>query len=188
MRVNRNLVLLAAAGALSLVGLLVGLASNLATAEQRWPGWLDILRTHPWESLGTLMALVAALTVLVAQLPSDGAKPEPTDPLGKRVDLLKQDLDRSIALLPELQAELELKSAALGRLQADAEHYEQLVDVNRKQAEAIEQLVGRVVESGLVASGRINRRQQIIYFSLGIVASLPLNITGSFLYAMLTRK
>ncbi|PJE96868.1 hypothetical protein CUT44_15690 [Streptomyces carminius] len=47
----------------STAGLLVALAANAATGQERWPGVLDVLRRHPWPATGLLAAVLVAGTV-----------------------------------------------------------------------------------------------------------------------------
>lgn len=63
MGVRRALITLALAGAV--VGSLIGLVGGAAANQDRWPGWLDILRRHSWESFAAL-ALGAALVAVMA--------------------------------------------------------------------------------------------------------------------------
>ena len=68
---------------------LVSLAANAATSEARWPGALDVLRRHPWVSVGVLsgLALLIAMAVTFGQersgeSPSDPPPPEPVQAPG----------------------------------------------------------------------------------------------------------
>jgi hypothetical protein len=59
---RRGLFVVAVSGGIPLIALLVALATNEASAQHRWPGWLELVRTHPWPSLavfGTIACLVA---------------------------------------------------------------------------------------------------------------------------------
>ncbi|WP_320064385.1 hypothetical protein [Micromonospora sp. RTGN7] len=74
MRTPRVVVAVAVTGVLSAATVLTGLITNEASAQQRWPGWLELVRTHPWHSLGVLALLLIALTVLLAALPEGGTR------------------------------------------------------------------------------------------------------------------
>ncbi|GGM24665.1 hypothetical protein [Micromonospora yangpuensis] len=56
-------------GLLTAATVLTGLITNEASAQQRWPGLLELVRTHPWHTLGVLAVLLVALTVVLAALP-----------------------------------------------------------------------------------------------------------------------
>ena len=56
-----------------LIGILIALAVAPATAGARWPGPLDILREHPWQSVGGL-AVVAAALAAASVLTADAAR------------------------------------------------------------------------------------------------------------------
>jgi hypothetical protein len=66
---RRQIILVTGVGT-PLVGVLVGLVSGLASSEQHWPGWLEFLRTHPWQSLGALTVIAVALATLATARPS----------------------------------------------------------------------------------------------------------------------
>ncbi|MFI0796682.1 hypothetical protein ACH4OY_28940 [Micromonospora rubida] len=74
MRTPRMLVAVAVTGVLSAATVLTGLITNEASAQQRWPGWLELVRTHPWHSLGVLALLLIGLTVVLATLPVGGTR------------------------------------------------------------------------------------------------------------------
>jgi hypothetical protein len=44
--------------------LLVGLVANSASAQARWPGWLEFVRIHPWHSLAVLTVVTVGLAAL----------------------------------------------------------------------------------------------------------------------------
>jgi hypothetical protein len=56
---------------LPIVTLLLGLVTNAASDDPRWPGILDILRSRPWESFGvlTVVAVALALAALLVDRP-----------------------------------------------------------------------------------------------------------------------
>jgi plasmid maintenance system antidote protein VapI len=110
-----------------------------------------------------------------------------TDPLAERLARLRTSLSESAALLPTLQAELELRTAALDRLQADAAHYERLAALHREEAEAVQRLVEQTVGRGLRETTRRGGRQQALYFAAGLAASIPLGIIANVLYSWLSR-
>src|SRR5260370_836316 len=66
---RRQIVLVAGIGT-PLVGVLIGLVTGLASSEQRWPGWLELLRAHPWQSLAALTITAVALATLATKQPS----------------------------------------------------------------------------------------------------------------------
>jgi hypothetical protein len=68
-KLRRILLALAVAGCVSVVGLLAGLVTNVASAQQQWPGWLEVLRRHPWQSLVVLAVVTALLAAVVGRLP-----------------------------------------------------------------------------------------------------------------------
>ncbi|MGH3864672.1 MAG: NACHT domain-containing protein [Pseudonocardiaceae bacterium] len=84
---RRRRLLVAVAGLQLPVTLLLGFATNAALAQHRWPGWLELVRTHPWHSLAALEALTVCLAVLVSVV--SGRDPRAGDPdLAGVADLL----------------------------------------------------------------------------------------------------
>ncbi|MFC8848982.1 MULTISPECIES: hypothetical protein [unclassified Micromonospora] len=75
-------VAIAVTAVLSAATVLTGLITNEASAQQRWPGWLELVRTHPWLSLGALALLLVGLTVVLAALPTGNAEREASAALG----------------------------------------------------------------------------------------------------------
>ena len=56
-----------AAIAVLLVGLLLNLATNAASAQPHWPAWLDLVRTYSWPSLGIFTVVLIGVTVWSAR-------------------------------------------------------------------------------------------------------------------------
>jgi NACHT domain len=75
--VRRRRLLAAVTGAQLPVTLLVALTTDAALAQHRWPGWLELVRTHPWPSLVVLEAVTVCLAVVVLALSSrDHGEPD----------------------------------------------------------------------------------------------------------------
>ncbi|MFE9723637.1 NB-ARC domain-containing protein [Streptomyces sp. NPDC005794] len=53
------------------VPLAASLAGNAATEAERWPGWLDVLRRHPWVSLAVVLMLTGALLAVERRRAAD---------------------------------------------------------------------------------------------------------------------
>ncbi|MCG7204462.1 NB-ARC domain-containing protein [Streptomyces arenae] len=74
--------LLACVGAV--LAVLLALAGNAATSDERWPGLVDSLRTHPWPWVAGLGAVSIAAAALAAWLqegqPGTGEDPPPPPP------------------------------------------------------------------------------------------------------------
>ncbi|MEE6260972.1 hypothetical protein [Plantactinospora sonchi] len=107
---------------------------------------------------------------------------EQGQPLVRRLTELQGQLQESAILLPALQAELELRSAALARLKADAEQYDMLATLKRGEAEAVQRLVEQTVTRGLSETSRASRREQVRFFCYGLLASVPLGLLVNALF------
>jgi hypothetical protein len=52
--------------AVPIVSALVGLVTNLVSANKHWPSFLDFLSAHPWQSLGVLLTVLSGITAWAA--------------------------------------------------------------------------------------------------------------------------
>lgn len=59
------------AGSVAVVTLMIGLVTNVASEQQRWPGWLSPVQHHPWQSFGLLAVLAVALAALFPTISTD---------------------------------------------------------------------------------------------------------------------
>ncbi|MFE2910986.1 NB-ARC domain-containing protein [Kitasatospora indigofera] len=82
-------------------GLLLSLAANAATGEERWPGALDLLRTHSWWSVAVLTALLVVSGLLVTSFEQpgrmDGDPPPPPAPTVDRWLVPRAELRAAVA-------------------------------------------------------------------------------------------
>ncbi|MFE6782071.1 NB-ARC domain-containing protein [Streptomyces sp. NPDC057680] len=89
MPTRRIVVALLRAAAVSLatvaVGVLASLAANAATSDERWPGPLDWIRTHSWQSVGYLAAAAFVLAFAASWATVRGAIADPPPPPATRV-------------------------------------------------------------------------------------------------------
>ena len=77
---------------------LIGLVTGPASSERHWPGLLDWLRIHPWQSLIAFTAAAAIVAILVAALSEDSHSP---------IDLRKAADDLAIAVRNDWEYELQ---------------------------------------------------------------------------------
>ena len=115
------------------------------------------------------------------------AAERPTEPLLAGIDRLRRVLDESIDFIPEMQAEIDLRTAAIEKLQKSAEHYEELAKLNRDEAEAVKRLVDETIRRAQAEVVRRSGREQKLYFLTGLAFSIPLGVVGNFMYAILTQ-
>src|SRR5262245_57193982 len=73
MRLRRSAVAITVAGGVAAVGLLVGLAANVASSQQRWPGPLELVHQHAWLTF----FIAAGVAVLLAGIAAAVAEPTP---------------------------------------------------------------------------------------------------------------
>lgn len=80
-------------------------------------------------------------------------------------------------LMDDLQREIAAQQAALRELTRQAEEQQRLRDIDPEQAERIRQiLVGETK-----ATIRAERRQQWMFFALGVLASIPIGVAINLL-------
>ena len=51
-------------------------AVNVASGQARWPGWLDLVRRHPWPAVAILTAAGLILAVITARPAKDSREPD----------------------------------------------------------------------------------------------------------------
>src|ERR1039457_1140422 len=74
MKLKRAAAVITIAAAVSVVTVLVGLATNLASSQRNWPAWLRPLRDHPWQSFLLLALAAVALAVVFSLVTEIGSK------------------------------------------------------------------------------------------------------------------
>ena len=175
--------------ALALVSGAVALAANLAADTVTLSPWLSPWLV--WGATGLLVVVSVAVEVTRHRTREDAAKvvasDAATETIVGRAQRLQEHLADTARLLPALQAELELRTAALDRLQVDAAHYERLAALHRDEAAAVQRLVEQTVALGLERTSRRGGRQQWLFFLLGLAFSVPLGAAGNLLYAWLVK-
>ena len=89
-----------------LVGVLIGLAANPATGQARWPWGLDVIRRHPFPSVGVLVAAAAALAVAQPLLARGAAQVEgdPDPPTAPQIPAWVVDRDQARQVSAVLRA------------------------------------------------------------------------------------
>ncbi|GIG93343.1 hypothetical protein [Plantactinospora endophytica] len=124
----------------------------------------------------------------------------PADPLLTRIAKVQGHLKDIADLLPALEAELRVRQTAFEELRVKAEQTERyaalhkdhadavqkLVDENRKTAltEATEAIASEFVKE-LAKTSRDGKKQQVRYFLLGLLGSVPLGVAGNFVFEWL---
>ncbi|MGW7237026.1 NB-ARC domain-containing protein [Streptomyces sp. NPDC054804] len=83
MRLRRGIAVAVIAGASVVTTLLVGLVTNAASGESRWPGWLGWLQEHTWSSLIVLGVTLAGLTASLTVLTETRTSTRPPEPSGR---------------------------------------------------------------------------------------------------------
>jgi hypothetical protein len=128
-----------------------------------------------------LVILVGCSAAVVAIVFSgafrSGRQFAPTEPtLTQRMQAASSSLEATSVLVNELQAEMQANRAALDRVRAENAQYERLAAVHRKEAEAVAQLVENVILATHEKLGRRNRRDQLVFFALGLLAAAPVQL------------
>jgi hypothetical protein len=84
--------------------------------------------------------------------------------------------------VPELEAELELRTALITQLTTDAEKFDRLAQMNRVEANAVEELINRTITSGQALSQRSVAGRERLYFLAGLFLSMPVGVLVNFVY------
>lgn len=98
--------------------------------------------------------------------------PDPRTRLRSRIQGVNAAFAEAGELMDELRRDLEAQQTARDILLAHAEEQQQLLELNQEQAEKIR----RILVSETKATIRTERRQQWMFFALGILVSIPIGI------------
>ncbi|MEU7855230.1 hypothetical protein [Nonomuraea sp. NPDC049141] len=100
------------------------------------------------------------------------ADEDPGKALKGRIDRVNRAFAEAASLMNDLRRDLEAQQIAREALVAQAEEQQRLLEVNEEQAEKIRHiLVGETK-----ATIRMERRQQWMFFALGLAASIPIGV------------
>lgn len=80
----------------TLLAILSDLAGNAASSAPHWPGWLDLIRRHPFSSLGLLAVAVVALAVVDWAAHRNDPVPASSQQLIDVEDRIREQIDRTI--------------------------------------------------------------------------------------------
>jgi hypothetical protein len=84
--------------------------------------------------------------------------------------------------VPELEAELGIRTAMINRLKAEAESFDRLKDASRAEAEAVQELIDRTIARDQALSQRSVAGRERLYFLAGLLFSMPIGILVNFIY------
>lgn len=101
--------------------------------------------------------------------------------MNSRIDGATDALRTAAGLMDELQAEMNARAAALERIRAENVQYEKLAAVNKEEAEAVSKLIETVIGTAHTRLSRTTRRDQILFFALGLVAGVLVPLVISWL-------
>ncbi|MEV1168588.1 hypothetical protein [Nonomuraea sp. NPDC049784] len=100
-----------------------------------------------------------------------------SEALQRRIELVNKAFAEAATLMADLQRDLASQQAARERLIAQAEEQQRLLEIDEDQAEKIRTiLVGETQ-----ATIRAERRQQWMFFGLGILVSIPIGVAINLL-------
>jgi hypothetical protein len=132
-------------------------------------GWLLSAAGVFTSALGMTLAIRGAR---ISRRRQREAAEDPGERLRRRVDAVNASFNEAVSLMAELRRDLNAQQAARRKLISQAKEQERLLSVNEEQAENIRQiLVGETK-----ATIRAERRQQWMFFALGVAASIPIGI------------
>ncbi|MEU8198327.1 hypothetical protein AB0C10_31560 [Microbispora amethystogenes] len=102
----------------------------------------------------------------------DAAADAPGKRLNDRIRAVNDAFTEAATLMNELQRDLKAQQIAREALLTEAERQQKLLEVDKEQAEKIREiLIGETK-----ATIRAERRQQLLFFALGLAASVPIGV------------
>jgi hypothetical protein len=93
--------------------------------------------------------------------------------VGQRMELMAAALGEATTLMAELQAHMAAQVAAFDRFYAENEGLETRGDLHRKEAKAVSDLMASTMETAQLAVARSHRRDQWLFFALGVLVAIP---------------
>ncbi|MFI7134391.1 hypothetical protein ACIBQ1_52600 [Nonomuraea sp. NPDC050153] len=169
MRTRRTVVMIAVVVSASFTAvMLIGTIAPLSTGGGiDWAIWSPFAISCIALSSVSIWALRREARARLAQ-----AREDPGQSLGRRVERVNAAFAEAASLMDDLRRDLEAQKAAREALLTEAEKQQSLLEVNEDQAEKIRQiLVGETK-----ATIRAERRQQWMFFGLGVAASIPIGV------------
>jgi hypothetical protein len=116
-----------------------------------------------------VMIPVLALTSWLAYRTNRSSIGAPT--IQDRITEATSAMQSAASLVDELQAEMQVRTAALERLRVENEQYEKLAAVQKVEAEAVSRLIETVIDGAHAKLGRTTRRGQWLFFLAGMAVS-----------------
>lgn len=138
--------------------------------------WLQDVR-NPVAVSGNVLAVVAA-TIMFISTARDyrkrvrAAEEDPSKRLRRRITRVNDAFTEAAQLMDELRRDLEAQQSAREALLAEAERQQQLLAVNKEEAEKIRQILTNETKDTI----RAGRRRDWMFFALGVAVSIPVGI------------
>jgi len=112
--------------------------------------------------------------------------PAPPPSVTDRIEQLRSTLAESATLIQEINAEIQLETAALERVRAEADDNRRLASLHQQEADAVKALIDATIRGAQGAEVAQSRRQQRLVFLAGLLLSVPLGVAGNFIFSWLT--
>ncbi len=116
-------------------------------------------------AVGVVLAAGAAMAVFIVDRIIRLRKKEKSPSLEDKIASLTRSLRSSLAVISEIEGEIEKRSEIATKLKDDVERYKELRELNRPQVEAITQSIRAELE---VESKKSLRRNTIIAFGIAL--------------------
>jgi hypothetical protein len=149
-----------------------------AIASFAW-AWADSLDVSPVIVVGAALAIVVGAFTAWGVADSrrlnrrvQQADEDPGERLRQRIHKVNQAFGDAAALMDELRRDLEAQQAARESLLEDAERQQQLLNLNREEAEDIRRILVGETKATILAE----RRREWMFFGLGFIASAAASI------------
>ncbi|WP_433355567.1 hypothetical protein ACQP25_17085 [Microtetraspora malaysiensis] len=155
--------------AVMLIATVVDLSSG---SEINWAFWSRFAIPCIALASVSIWALRRETRARLAQVRED-----PGQNLSRRVERVNTAFAEATSLMDDLRRDLEVQKAARQALLAEAEDQQRLLEVNEEQAEKIRQILIGETKKTI----RAERRQQWLFFALGVLVSIPVGVAINLL-------
>jgi hypothetical protein len=167
------------------VGLAVVVITGLYTGITL--GWASLWNSWaiPGMSIATAVAIASGSALL--QMAQQGQRrskeltAERQSPLSNRIEMLRDNLKVSDAIIAEITAELNLQMTSLDRIRAEAEENRNLAALHKDEADAVKKLV-ETIHTAQNTTTEQGKRQQWMFFVAGLLLGIPPSVLANFVY------
>jgi hypothetical protein len=161
---------------LTVAYLVLGPLSGIIEEIPDWAAFAFVTVVALWITVLNVRAALYHERLRYKEALEDAAR-DPSDRLRGRIEEVGDAFASAVMLMDELQRELTSQEAAHRQLVEQANHQRTLVGMDREEAEAVQALILGATKEDHARQ----KRQQWLFFALGVLMSVPIGIAINLL-------